>query len=144
MGMGLRLRIAVLIGLSGTAFILFFILVDRQGAGSPEFGLSTWWLCGAAFLGATVSGACFANMFGRPDRDAGWFIALGGYVASTALGAFLAGSLVIPGLGSLIAPLFVLGVFRDLPLSIVLWVSMFVLIQLRARTMRRKTGDPNP
>lgn len=122
--------IAALIGLSGglcaIAMIVFADTSDLRDTWINEFGLVV--LAGG---GAWLAGLIFGRMFGHEGWQ-GWVISALGGIFATVLGAAVAGTFVMPLLGTMIAPMVLITQAFEYPMLFISWAilmsGMHVLI----------------
>lgn len=135
MDIGVRARVAGLVGVAGGAVMAVALIYDHGAWGFSN--LVPFVLPASA--GAVAGGAFFARLFGQAGRS-GWGLALAGAALSTGLGAALGAFLLVlfatPSSalsGLMIGPVFVVMAILGLwPVALV-WVLGFTAIHLSAR-----------
>lgn len=130
-----RKRIAELIGVTGiltaVALIIWADVSDLRYVWANEFGMVL-----IAGPSAYLAGLLTAGLFGHDGRW-GWVAAVFGALLSTVLGGAIAGTLLVPAIGTLIAPLFVLLEGALLIGVIFVWCTSMTVVHLYAVKFRR-------
>lgn len=122
-----RKQIAAAIGLAGLLCSVVLVLLgdtsDLRFVWGNEIVVVV--LAGPS---AWLAGLAVAGLFGDTTRW-GWFGAFVGYVMATAVGAAIAGTVLVPACGTIVAPLILLANFLDYPLVGLGWLLTFVGLQ---------------
>ena len=78
---------------------------------------------------AFLSGLVFAGLFGRPERF-GWFCAGCGALLSTVFGAAIGGTMFVPVIGTIVAPMIVVASLFVFPLVGLAWLASMGLLHI--------------
>ena len=132
--------IATAIGLIGmlcaTALVVFGDTSDLQGTWIGPIGV----IC-LAGPSAWVAGLIFGGLFGLPGPW-GWAAAALSAVLSTFLGAAIAGTFVIPLLGTMIAPFELFEQMLQHPVMLIIWLGLMAGVHvLILKSESYGTGD---
>ncbi|MGB0629981.1 MAG: hypothetical protein ACPGRZ_04745 [Alphaproteobacteria bacterium] len=88
------------------------------------------------FVGGGFAGLIFANLFGRPGLK-GWVYSLIGGIVTTGIGGAIAGTILVPGIGTMIGAMYVIVVVLGNELTL-LWFGGFALVHLITRQFSRR------
>lgn len=135
-----RLLIAFEIGLAGglVAFALAHGL--RIGADGTPTSLSPIFVALRSAIGGMVCGFCFSGWFGRPGQ-AGWLYALLASLLSPPLAGAVAGTLVVPVVGTLLGAYLALHSFVYWQ-PLLIWLLCLAILHLQTLYLRRKFPAP--
>lgn len=114
------LTVAALVGALGWVTAVLMVVANRGDPGAPFLPGRNGGLHAVATIGATLAGIATAWAFGCPGPR-GWALAWLGGALATALGAALAGTLMWPGLGTMMGPLAVAEYLWRYPLVTLGW-----------------------
>jgi len=129
--------IGILGGLCGVALIAFGDISALEYLWVNEVGLVF-----LAAIGAWAAGWVFAPLFGT-DGWAGWVLALAGAILVTGLGSAIAGTLVFPPLGTVVAPLVLVNQAFEFPMLLLSWATLMSglhLLVLKSEGCHRYEG----
>jgi len=137
-----KLPLALLAAVLGAVFCIgVFVLPAEPGRAlrggiGPDDAISLGWLIGAGMLGAVASVFLLRDGFGRAGRR-GWLWAGVAGLAASALGGLFAGTLVMPGYGSMLGAMTVFFAVLEHPTRLAAWLVGVALLHLTARRWRR-------
>ncbi|MEQ3626894.1 MAG: hypothetical protein ABNH26_11705 [Celeribacter sp.] len=135
------LPLAAVSGVLGLAFcIAVFILPSEpgrvlNGGLDAQTAVSLGWVLGAGLLGAVAAVVLLRDGFGRDGRR-GWVWALVTGIGASALGGLFAGTLVMPGYGSILGAMTVFFAVLEHPTLLMAWLAGLAVLHLTARRWR--------
>jgi len=131
---GWRFIVAVESSVAGAAVAATTALMlhAKSLLNGDSFELAFISLLGA--VGGFLGGLVLSAGFGRPGRD-GWLVAIATAFFAPPLAGALAGSFLMPGIGTVIGGALALRTFCY-PLSVAVWALCLVAIHLHARRIR--------
>ncbi|MEP1207850.1 MAG: hypothetical protein ABJM29_00005 [Rhizobiaceae bacterium] len=132
-----RILIAVALCAAGIIYALAAFLDEIAGYPGERGNMMSIiiWFLPLSGIGALISGLLLASGFGRPGKM-GWFWALITGVVATALSGAVGGTLIFPGFGTGLGPVFALGHMVQFPLLTMVWLALMVGLHMLARKIR--------
>jgi len=120
----IALTISIIGALSAVALIVF-----GDTSALNEVWVNRYGLVVVAGVGAWCSGLACGGLFGHPGFI-GWVLLALGAVVSTLLGAAIAGTVIIPAFGTLMAPVILVEEGFANPMMLICWAIMMVGIHI--------------